>query len=121
MIQHVLHAGWKEHRGTAGFEDVVALVGSGAAFGHVIVTRHGQDTARIFDRFHMARRNIAGSSDKGIRRHVIQSLFEIYGPQPSKKALPARKIGMAVSGEGQNRNSMHRRILYQTDGVHVLL
>ena len=42
--------------------------------------------ACIFDRLHVAGRNIAGSSDKGVRGHVIQSLFELKCPQPSKEA-----------------------------------
>ena len=45
QVQNLLHAGRKKHRQAAGLEDVVALVCSGRALGHVVVTGHRQRAA----------------------------------------------------------------------------
>ncbi len=49
QVQNFLHAAGEEHRRAAGLEDVVALVRSGAALGHVVVARN-RDHAAVLGR-----------------------------------------------------------------------
>ena len=45
QVQNFLHAGRKKHRQAAGLEDVIALVRSGRALGHMVITGHRQRAA----------------------------------------------------------------------------
>jgi hypothetical protein len=62
------------------------------AHGVIRIKSHNEFTARLFDRFHMAGRNIAGSSDKGVRGHFIQSLSEMEGGHLSEMARSMRIV-----------------------------
>ena len=59
VVEHVLHRSREKHRQAAGLENVVALMRRCAAFGHMVVTGHSQDTA--------PRR---GASHVGVFEHV---------------------------------------------------
>ena len=45
QIQNVLHAGRKKYRGAAGLKNMVALVRCRRAFGHMVITSHGNHAA----------------------------------------------------------------------------
>ena len=45
QVQNVLHPGREKQRRAAGLENVVALVRSGGAFGHMVIPRHRQHAA----------------------------------------------------------------------------
>jgi hypothetical protein len=47
QVQDFLHVGREEHRRAAGLEDVVALVGGGAALGDVVVAGHRDHAAEL--------------------------------------------------------------------------
>ena len=84
-VQNVLHRCREKHRHATGLEDVVALVRSGAAFGHVVVTGH---------RHHPAPRR--GASHGGVLENVRATVH------PRALAVPNAKHPIkAAAGRGR--------------------
>ena len=98
-VQNVLHRRREKHRHATGLEDVVALVRSGAAFGHVVVTGH---------RHHPAPRGGAGHGGvfEHVRAAVHPGAFAIPNAKHAVKAAAGRGrkaqlLGAPQSGGGQ--------------------
>ena len=90
-VQDFLHAGREEHRQAAGLEDVIALVRRGAALGHVVVARHGDDTAE--------RR---GARHVGVLEHIGAAVH------PRALAVPDAEHPVVPVGTGR-RKAEHLR------------
>ena len=64
LVEDVLHTGREKHGQATGLEDVVALVSGRRAFGHMVVTGHGQ---------HAAPR--CGAGHVGVFEHVRAAVY----------------------------------------------